>query len=53
MIKWIKPSGVEIETNDLEETVAYVESLGWKRAEKKRTRRTKEQIAADKALNDG
>lgn len=39
MIKWIKPSGVEIETNDLEATVAYCESLGWKRA--KRVRRLK------------
>ena len=31
MIKWIKPSGVELETNDSKETVAYCESLGWKR----------------------
>ena len=31
MIKWEKPSGVEIKTNSLSETVAYAESLGWKR----------------------
>lgn len=30
-IKWVKPSGVEIETNDMPETVAYCESLEWKR----------------------
>ena len=29
-IHWIKPSGVEIETNDSDETIAYCESLGWK-----------------------
>jgi hypothetical protein len=33
MIKWIRPSGREIETNDNEETVTYCESLGWKRAD--------------------
>lgn len=32
MIKWIKPSGLEIETNDMEETILYCEDLGWKRA---------------------
>lgn len=30
-IKWIKPNGNEIETNDLPATVDYCESLGWKR----------------------
>ena len=29
MAKWKKPSGVEIETNDLPETIEYCESLGW------------------------
>lgn len=29
---WIKPSGLEITTNDNTETVAYCESLGWKAA---------------------
>ena len=29
-MKWVKPSGVEIETNDREETIEYCESLGWK-----------------------
>lgn len=28
---WIKPNGTEIETNDLPATIAYAESLGWKR----------------------
>jgi len=34
-IKWVKPSGQEIETNDKEETIEYCESLGWERAKKK------------------
>ena len=32
MTKWKKPSGVEVETNDLEATVEYCISLDWKRA---------------------
>ena len=32
-MKWIKPSGLEITTNDDAETVAYCESLGWKNAD--------------------
>ncbi len=28
---WKKPNGNEIETNDLEATVKYCESLGWVR----------------------
>ena len=31
-MKWIKPSGLEIEINDNKETIAYAESLGWKKA---------------------
>lgn len=31
MITWIKPSGGEIETNDRPATIAYAESLNWKR----------------------
>ena len=31
-MKWIKPSGIEIETNNLEETLKYCVSLGWKDA---------------------
>ncbi len=34
MIKWTKPSGQEVETNDLPETVAYCEALGWERKRK-------------------
>jgi len=29
-MKWVKPSGQEIETNDSPETVKHCESLGWK-----------------------
>jgi len=35
-IKWIKPSGVEIQTNDREETIKYCESLGWEREGEKK-----------------
>lgn len=28
-MKWIKPSGVEVETNDMPETITYCRSLGW------------------------
>lgn len=28
---YVKPSGIEIEVNDNKETIAYVESLGWKK----------------------
>ncbi len=30
-MKWKKPSGLEIETNELDATVKYCESLGWER----------------------
>ena len=29
-MKWIRPSGVPIETNDLPETIAYAKEHGWK-----------------------
>jgi len=32
-IKWIRPSGTEIETNDDKDVVDYCISLGWKPAE--------------------
>ena len=58
MIKWKRPSGTFIETNEKQETIEYAESLGWKRegAEEKpkRKRRSKAEMEADKeALNDG
>ena len=34
-IEWEKPSGLKIKTNDLKETIAYCESLGWKPAKQK------------------
>lgn len=30
MIKWLRPSGTEIETNEMESTIDYCLSLGWK-----------------------
>jgi hypothetical protein len=34
MIIWIKQSGLEIETNDTQASIARAESLGWKRKRK-------------------
>lgn len=45
-MKWVKPSGQEIETNDLPETIEYCESLGWKPV-KKRGRPKKEETKDD------
>lgn len=45
-MKWIRPSGLEIETNDLEETVKYCKSLGWK--EKKEEVKKESKKAAKK-----
>ena len=33
MAKWIKKSGVEIETNDLPANIAKAEELGWERVD--------------------
>ena len=30
-MKWMRPSGVEIETNDRDITIKYCESLGWEK----------------------
>lgn len=35
-ITWIKPSGDEFVTNDLDATVEYLEKLGFKRKERKK-----------------
>lgn len=45
-MKWTKPSGVEVETNDMPETIKYCRSLGWQEvsedAPKRRGRPPKE-----------
>ena len=30
MIKWTKPNGTKMETNDMKATIAYCKSLDWK-----------------------
>lgn len=40
-IKWTKPSGLKIVTNDMDVTVEYCESLGWKRDNGKKQRKKK------------
>jgi hypothetical protein len=47
-MKWIKPSGIEIETNDTEAIREYALSLGWK--EVKRGRKPK---ATKEPVTDG
>lgn len=32
-ITWIKPSGIEVVSNDLPATIAAAQSLGWKQKE--------------------
>lgn len=48
-MKWIKPSGTEIETNDREETVAACEAMGWK---KKSAAKPKAKTAKSEATDD-
>lgn len=46
-MKWIKPNGTEIETNDDEETVKYCQQLGWEKKKRKYTKKenaTKAQV---------
>jgi len=38
MIKWVKPNGNEVETNDLKASIEAAEALGWKRAEEAKKR---------------
>lgn len=38
-ITWIKPSGVEITTNDAPANVAYAEEAGWTRKDAAKPRR--------------
>jgi len=54
-MKWIKPNGLKIETNDMDETIAYLESLGWeeegkKSSSKSEQRRNKIQDSASGAV---
>lgn len=42
MIIWVKPSGLEITTNDLKETKEYAKSLGWKEKGAKKEEPVKE-----------
>lgn len=46
MIKWKRPSGTTIETNEAPANIAAAEALGWERVEKKMTAAQKK--AADK-----
>ncbi len=35
-MKWIKNSGMEIETNDLPATISHCLSIGWEKKERKK-----------------
>lgn len=47
-MKYIRPSGLEIELEDTPEIAKFAESQGWKKAEK-RKRRNKAEMEADRA----
>lgn len=48
-MKWIKDNGQEIETNDMEGTVEYCKSIGWKPMEdKQEVEEIKEEIKEEK-----
>lgn len=42
MIKWIKPSGVEIETNDEQASIDAANNLGWKLKKERKTKGVKD-----------
>lgn len=45
-MKWIKPNGTEIETNDMKATVEYCKSLGWKERDRESTKEESERDAS-------
>ncbi len=47
MIKWIKPDGGKVESNERKETVAYLESINWKREGEETTEQPTEQPGAE------
>jgi len=47
-MKWIRPSGSEIETNDEKGTIEYCKSLGWK--EKGAKEETKKEVKKESKL---
>lgn len=49
-IKWTKPSGLKIETNDMDTTVEYCKSLGWKQENGKKPGRPKADASASGAV---
>ncbi len=51
-IKWVKASGLKIETVDNEKTVEYCKSLGWKLDNGKKPGRPKADSSATNAENN-
>jgi ribosomal protein L15 len=49
-MKWTKPSGLEVETNDLPETIEYCKSIGWK--EYKKPKPVKQRQDFDKIVGE-
>lgn len=48
-MKWIKPNGNEIETNDEKATIEYCKSLDWKESKGSAAKTAKPAAKADKA----
>ncbi len=49
MAHWVKPSGIEMKTNDMKETIEYCESLGWERTDGPAPEHETEETAGDEA----
>ena len=43
-IKWVKPNGLEIETNDKPETIEAARALGWELHEPKKRKTRKKSV---------
>lgn len=50
MAWWKKPSGLKVETNDMDATVEHCEALGWKRIKEREPQAEEPQIAEPAAV---
>lgn len=52
-VKWIKPNGFKIETDDSQFTLNYCESIGWKRAKRAYTKKVKALDGSETSPSEG
>jgi hypothetical protein len=55
MIKWVRPSGSYIETNDTDASIEYAAKNGWKIAEEPKPKKkvTPKAVKNDNSVTDG